>query len=107
MEFEVHRWALRNTDEARAAAYAALLRRGACVAIDGPLALAAAAASVEHKLAACDALVYATSQLAGARLVTTDADLDGLPGVDFHRKPGSGADSRKARRAARRTTEGL
>ncbi len=36
VEFEVHRWALRHTDEERAASYAALLRRGVMVPIDGP-----------------------------------------------------------------------
>lgn len=102
VEFEVHRWALRHTDEDRAAAYAALLRRASCVPTDGPLALEAAVLAVRYHLAACDALIYATATLSGARLVTTDAEFDGLPGVEFHAKPGRSEETRKARRAAER-----
>jgi predicted nucleic acid-binding protein len=102
VEFEVHRWALRHSDEERAAAYAALLRRAMPVPVDGPLALEAAVLAHRHRLAACDALIYATAQLAGARVVTTDADLEGLPGVDFYAKPGRSETTTKAARAARR-----
>lgn len=105
VEFEVHRWALRHTDDERAAAYAALLRRGTCVPADGPLALEAAVLAVKHGLAACDALIYATATLSDARLVTTDADLDGLPGVEFHAQPGRSEETEKARRAAARKGE--
>lgn len=105
VEFEVHRWALRHTDENRAAAYAALLRRGRSVPVDGPLALEAAVLSVRHGLPACDALIYATAILSGAKLLTTDADLDGLPGVEFHGKPGRSETTKKARRAAQRRTK--
>ena len=106
VEFEVHRWALRHTDEDRAAAYAALLRRGICVAADGPIALEAALLAVKHGLAACDAMIYATAMLSGARLITTDADLDGLPEVEFHPQPGRSEATRKARRASKRKGAG-
>lgn len=102
VEFEVHRWALRHTDEERAAAYAALLRRGRCVPVDGTLALEAAALAVRHGLPACDALIYAAAVLSEATLITVDGDLDGLPGVEFHAQPGRSEDTKKARRAERR-----
>ena len=104
VEFEVHRWALRHTDDERAAAYAALLRRGRCIPTDGSLALEAAVLSVRHGLSACDALIYAASTLSGATLITVDADLDGLPDVEFHAQPGRSSETRKARRAERRKT---
>ncbi len=58
--------------------------------------------AVRHGLAACDALIYATATLCGARLVTTDADMDGLPGVEFHAQPDRSEDTKKAKRAADR-----
>lgn len=93
----------RQTDDDRAGSYAALLRRCLLVPLDGPIALEAARLSVLHGLAACDSLIYATATLSGATIVTTDADLDGLPGVEFHAQPGRSVDTKKARRAARRT----
>ncbi len=47
------------------------------------IALAAADVSLEHGLGMADAIVYATTQLKGATLVTGDADFADLPGVEY------------------------
>lgn len=47
------------------------------------LALEASSISLAHGLAMADAIVYATSRQYEATLYTSDADLKGLPGVQF------------------------
>jgi predicted nucleic acid-binding protein len=51
------------------------------VPLDFELAAAAAKASVEHRLAMADAMIYAIAQAFSAELVTADSDFRGLPGV--------------------------
>ena len=51
------------------------------ISIDEHIALSAATLSLNFKLAMADALVYATAQRSGARLVTSDMHFDNLPGV--------------------------
>ncbi len=77
-------------------AYRALRRRGVepaamglvgemeftrLVPVDTSVAIAAADLSLDHGLAAVDAMVYATARLLGCDLVTLDAHFRGLPGV--------------------------
>jgi len=81
--YEVYKLALRETTEEQALTVAAHLKERTVVPLDDDLALRAAEASLEHKLAMADAIVYATAQQHGAELVTSDADLDGLPGVSY------------------------
>ena len=50
------------------------------VPLSETLALEAADTSLEHALAMADAIVYATARSRLADLVTTDSDLEGLPG---------------------------
>ena len=57
------------------------LRRATIAPVDEPLALEAADVSLAHGLAMADSLVYATARRFGARLVTGDADFEGLPGA--------------------------
>lgn len=49
--------------------------------LDFELAAAAAKASVDHRIAMADAVIYATAQTYGAQLITADPDFRGLPGV--------------------------
>jgi predicted nucleic acid-binding protein len=51
------------------------------VAVDAHVAITAADLSIDHGLAAADALIYATARLEGCELVTADSDFRGLPGV--------------------------
>ena len=102
VEYEVRRWAVREVGEEKANMYAAAMSRHEAVPIDAGLARRAADLGHGHKLAACDALVYAVAELRGVALVTADPDLEGLPNVEFHEKPGAGGKSKKARRGAAR-----
>lgn len=100
VEYEVHRWALREVGEDKADEYAAAISRPEAVPLTAALARRAAELGHVHKIAACDALVYATAEALGVALVTADPDLQGLPGVEFHEKPG--ASGRRRRRSAGR-----
>jgi predicted nucleic acid-binding protein len=51
------------------------------VPMDETIALAAANASLDHRLATVDAIVYATARVCQAQLVTANTHLRGLPGV--------------------------
>jgi len=75
----------RDISEERALESVAALRRSTIVAVDETLALEAADISLKYKLAMADSLVYATARRHDARLVTADADFDGLIGVTLIR----------------------
>ncbi len=53
------------------------------VSLDFELAAVSAKASIDHRLAMADAMIYAIAQHYGAQLVTADPDFRGLPGVIF------------------------
>lgn len=80
VDYEVHRWALREVGEEKANQYAAAMSRHEAVPITAGLARRAAELGHAHKIAACDALVYATAEARGVALVTADPDLQGFPG---------------------------
>jgi predicted nucleic acid-binding protein len=51
--------------------------------VDQEIALSAAVISLQHELPMADALIYATAEINGAELVTSDAHFKGLPRVTF------------------------
>jgi toxin FitB len=55
--------------------------REATIPLDIALAVRAARLSVETSLPMADAIIYATAQELGVKLVTSDAHFSGLPGV--------------------------
>ncbi len=59
----------------------ASMHRARVVPVDVSLALEAADIALAHRLAMADALIYATARHHGARLITGDADFEGLPEV--------------------------
>jgi predicted nucleic acid-binding protein len=69
----------RDVSEERALEAVAALRQATIAPVDESLALEAADLSLVHGLAMADSLVYATARRHGARLVTADADFEGLP----------------------------
>jgi toxin FitB len=79
--YEVYRHLAKHRGRALADRFAsqALLRR--VVALDETVALAAANASLDHRLAGNDAIVYATARVCHAQLVTSNTHFRGLPGV--------------------------
>jgi toxin FitB len=77
--YEVYRAVRRGHSEDRAIEAVSALRQAEIVPVDDLLALEAADLSLAHRLGMADALIYATAQHAHARLITKDADFDGLP----------------------------
>lgn len=81
--YEVYKVLKRDASEEDALQAVAQMLQTNVVPLSETLALEAADTSLEHSLAMADAIVYATARSRGAELVTTDADLEGLPGVVF------------------------
>ena len=81
--YEVYKVLKRDVSEEDALQAVAQMLRTRVVPLSEALALEAADTSLEHSLAMADAIVYATARSHEADLVTTDADLEGLPGVVF------------------------
>jgi predicted nucleic acid-binding protein len=77
--YEVYNVIRRDVSEERAIEAVSMLRRATIVPVDESLALDAADVSLKHGLAMADSIVFATAQRHGAKLVTADADFDGLP----------------------------
>lgn len=77
--YEVYKVVRRDLDEARAIAAVSALRAATIQLVDESLALEAADIALEHGLAMADSIIYATAQRHGARLVTADANFEGLP----------------------------
>ena len=78
---EVYRVLRRREREKAAMTIVAEMEYTRIVPLDHVVAIAAADLSIDHGLAAADAVVYATARLNGADLVTADTDFRGLPGV--------------------------
>ncbi|HXQ27602.1 MAG TPA: type II toxin-antitoxin system VapC family toxin [Candidatus Acidoferrales bacterium] len=79
--YDVYRHLAKHRGRALADRFAsqALLRR--VVPLDETIALAAANASLDHRLSGADSIVYATARVCQAQLVTADTHFRGLPGV--------------------------
>ncbi len=77
--YEIHKVVRRDLSEERAIEAVAALHRAEIAPVDESLALEAADRALEHGLAMADAIIYATARRFGARLVTADADFEGLP----------------------------
>ncbi|MEJ8853383.1 type II toxin-antitoxin system VapC family toxin [Variovorax robiniae] len=86
VQLELSKWLVREVGEAEADRVIAYTQKCIVVPLDTAVALLAADAHREHKLATADAIVYATARQKGADLLTCDAHFEGLPGVRFHSK---------------------
>ncbi len=81
--YEVAKFMLRTRPQTEALAAVARLREYEVVPLDERIAVEAADISLRHDLPMADALIYATAQVHSATLVTADAHLQGLDGVEF------------------------
>jgi len=79
--YDVYRWARREGGDAPAMEAVAQLEQTRLVPADHIVAITAADLSIDHGLAAADALIYATARLEGCELVTANIDFRGVPGV--------------------------
>ena len=85
--FEVARVLARQRGPTAAEAALRYMSRGRVLDLDGDGLLRAAQASLLHRLALADALIWQTAADHGAVLWTQDADLASLPGVRYREKP--------------------
>lgn len=81
--YKVYKEIKRERGEETAIVFAGRLSATQVVLLTEPIALLAADVSLRHGLAMADAIVYATAQDQGAKVVTSDADLKDLPGVVY------------------------
>lgn len=79
--YEVYKKLLGSVGRTEAEAFLSQALRRKVVDFDESLARAAAEASLRHKLAMADAIIYATAQALGAELVTSDQVFKNLAGV--------------------------
>lgn len=79
--YEVYKVIRRDLTEERALEAVAALHRATIVPVDEALALEAADISLASGLAMADSLVCATARRYGARIVTADADFEGISDV--------------------------
>lgn len=79
--FEVYRVLRRRDCERCAMAVVGEMEFTTIVPADSRVAIAAADLSLDHDLAAVDAIIYATARLQGCPLVTADTDFRGLRDV--------------------------
>ena len=86
--YEVYKLVKRERTEEEALLAVAQIQKTRLVPLTESLALAAADASLELRLAMADSIVYATARAEKADLITSDADLRGLPGVVYVPKKG-------------------
>ncbi|MEO5771149.1 MAG: type II toxin-antitoxin system VapC family toxin [Burkholderiaceae bacterium] len=84
--FELRRWALRELGDADADRVMAATRNAHIVPLVEATALLAAELTVQYKLPALDALIYASALHHGATLITCDAHFEALPGVEYRAK---------------------
>jgi predicted nucleic acid-binding protein len=83
VQFELAKWLRREISDEAVEEIIAFTQECVVAELDTPLALSAAAIAGEYKLAAADAIIYATALANDADLLTCDAHFEGLPGVVY------------------------
>jgi len=81
VQLELAKWLTREVGEDKADQVIAFTQVCSVIPLDTDIALTAADACREHKLATADAIIFATARGQGATLLTCDAHFEGLPGV--------------------------
>ena len=79
--YEVYKKLMSAQGSSAADRFLSAALRARVVPLDERLALLAARLSLDRRLAMADAIIYATAQVAGALLVTSDTHFKGLPGA--------------------------
>lgn len=86
VQLELSKWMIRQVGEDKTDQVIAFSQLCRIVPLDTETALLAAESCRKHKLATADAIIFASAQVNGARLITCDAHFDGLPGVTVIKK---------------------
>ena len=79
--YEIYKVVRRDISEERAIAAVSALRATTVEPLGESLALEAADVSLEYGLAMADAVIFATAARHRAKIITGDADFEGLPGA--------------------------
>ena len=79
--YEVRKILLQRQPKTIADLFVSEALRRTVVPVDQEIALSAAVISMQHALPMADALIYATAEINGAELVTSDAHFKSLPRV--------------------------
>jgi predicted nucleic acid-binding protein len=86
VQLELAKWLTREIGEDKADQVIAFTQVCQVVPLDTEIALAAAEACRNHKLATADAIMFATARSRGATLLTCDKHFAGLPRVTLIEK---------------------
>ena len=86
VQLELAKWLTREVGEDKADQVIAFTQVCTVVPLDTEIALAAAEACREYKLATADAIIFTTARAQSATLLTCDAHFQGLPGVTLIEK---------------------
>jgi predicted nucleic acid-binding protein len=86
VQLELAKWLTREVGEDKADQVIAFTQVCQVVELDTAIALGAAEACREHRLATADAIIFATARARGATLLTCDSHFEGLPGVTLIEK---------------------
>lgn len=89
--FEVFNRILQQRTEADALRAIALIRQGQLIDLSDVVALGAARLSFDLKLPLADSIILFSARMHDAKLWTQDAHFEGISGVSFVRKTGSGS----------------
>ncbi|MEY3696194.1 MAG: hypothetical protein RL083_2019 [Pseudomonadota bacterium] len=89
--FEVFKRILQQRTEADALRAIALIRQGQLIDLSDAVALGAARLSFDLKLPLADSIILFSARMHDAKLWTQDAHFEGISGVSFVRKTGSGS----------------
>lgn len=83
IQFELYKWAAREQGEETALEVIGLTEQAHVVALDTKLALSAADVARQHGLVMADAIIYVTSQVSKAQLITCDSHFQQLADVKY------------------------
>ncbi len=86
VQLELAKWLTREVGEDKADQVIAFTQVCKVVPLDSEIALSAAEACREHRLATADAIILATAQAHGAPLITCDQHFNGLANVTLIEK---------------------
>ena len=89
--FEVFNRILQQRTEADALRAIALIRQGQLIDLSDAVTLGAARLSFDLKLPLADSIILFSARMHDAKLWTQDAHFEGISGVSFVRKTGSGS----------------
>lgn len=86
VQHELYKWICRERNSTTALEVIGMTETGIVIPLDTNIALCAADICREHSLAMADAIIYATSLLHKATLITSDKHFKKLPEVKFFDK---------------------